>query len=106
MIVSEVRREGLWRLTWAGLLFLIIGAGTLWLDKKGWHHVPWEFFIPGGFALAGALQLVSGVPFSRLSAQWASLAGWQRGVLGITILVAAAVVIFTVAAAYVIYFAN
>jgi hypothetical protein len=37
---------------------------------------------PGGFAAAGLVQWISGVPFSELSEKWNSLKGWQRGVFG------------------------
>lgn len=106
MTISAVRKEGSRRLLWSGPLFLAIAVGTQRLQTIGWHHVPWELFIPGGFALAGAVQLVTGIPFSRLSAQRDSLAGWQRGVLGVAILIAASAVIFAAAAAYIIYVAG
>jgi len=106
MEIAAVRRSGLLRLTWAGLLFLAIGCGSLWLNSKGWHHVPWECFIPGGIALAGALQLVTGIPFTEFSSRWDSLAGWQRGVFGVAILLVASTIIFLIAAFYVVYFAK
>ncbi|CAN7414263.1 hypothetical protein LJR143_002408 [Pseudoxanthomonas sp. LjRoot143] len=38
--------------------------------------------VPGGFALAGLVQSVTGVPFADLSDRWNALKGWQRGVIG------------------------
>ena len=107
METSSARKAGLWRLTWAGLLFLAIGIATLWLDSKGWHYTHWELFIPGGIALSGAVQFVTGIPFSELSSRWDSLAGWQRGIFGVFILLIATVVIVAITAAvYVFYFSK
>ena len=41
--------------------------------------------------LGSAAMFVLGVPFSQLSSRWDSLAGWQRGILGIAIAVASLV---------------
>lgn len=38
--------------------------------------------VPGGFALAGLMQSITGVPFADLSNRWNSLKGWQRGLIG------------------------
>jgi hypothetical protein len=58
---------------------------------------------PGGFSLAGLVQAVSGVPFAELSDQWNALAGWQRGVYGVGIFVAACVVVFGGLLAFALY---
>jgi len=40
---------------------------------------------PIAWGLAGVLQIVTGVPFEELSRKWDGLAGWQRGVIGISV---------------------
>ena len=41
--------------------------------------------LPGGYALAGVIEIITNVPFSKFAKKWDSLRGWQRGVLGTTI---------------------
>jgi len=50
---------------------------------------------PGVLALIGLVELTSGIPISRLSNAWDGLPGWQRGVIGILILIAFAALLFT-----------
>ena len=40
---------------------------------------------PIAWGLAGVLQVTTGVPFEELSGRWDRLAGWQRGVIGISV---------------------
>src|SRR6266702_25076 len=37
--------------------------------------------------LTNLLELIAGVPFKELAGQWDSLQGWQRGVIGISVVV-------------------
>jgi hypothetical protein len=46
------------------------------------------FLAPVGWLPAGVLEVVTGVPFSEMSQKWAGLAGWQRGVIGVSVFVA------------------
>jgi hypothetical protein len=41
--------------------------------------------MPGCFALLGLVELVTGVPSSKVASAWDALAGWQRGILGILV---------------------
>lgn len=100
--LSEIRREGLIRAAWASGLFAALLALTLWLTSIGFPHTPWEFAIPGGFALSGIIQAVTGVPFARFASRWDGLKPWQRGVSGVAIVLAAAALIFAMAAAYIV----
>jgi len=50
--------------------------------------------IPGSIALSGLSELVSGVPFSRLSLAWNALKGWQRGVYGLLVFAAGLLILF------------
>jgi hypothetical protein len=49
---------------------------------------------PGAIDLAGLIEVVSGVPFTQLSSNWDNLKGWQRGILGLLIVVLAFAMIF------------
>jgi len=40
---------------------------------------------PIAWGLAGVLQIATGIPFEELSRKWDGLAGWQRGVIGISV---------------------
>lgn len=53
------------------------------------------FALPGAYVLIGLLEVVSGVPFKDISGEWDSLAGWQRGVLGVVIVILASLFIFS-----------
>jgi hypothetical protein len=37
---------------------------------------------PVGWAFAGLLELMTGVPFKEMSRRWDELRGWERGLLG------------------------
>jgi len=41
--------------------------------------------LPVAMLLAGVLQIVTGVPFQELNDKWDNLAGWQRGLIGISV---------------------
>jgi hypothetical protein len=51
---------------------------------------------PVAWFLAGGLQLATGVPFTELSDKWDGLAGWQRGVIGLSVFFGGLVVLFIV----------
>lgn len=71
VILTTVLKHGLANSTRGGP-FKIIALGT-----------------PGAIAIAGLIELITGIQFQRLSEAWDGLAGWQRGVLGLLIVVAA-----------------
>jgi len=84
---------GLLTLCGSGAVFVVLAIAGAKLAENGWTIHGYAWGIPGGFALAGLVQLVSGVPFSELAARWDSLAGWQRGVLGVAIVLVSLVAI-------------
>ncbi len=60
----------------------------LWLNTREYSFTRWGLIlvgIPGAYGLAGLIELISGIPFRELSKKWDSLAGWQRGVFGLSI---------------------
>jgi hypothetical protein len=52
--------------------------------------------IPGAYALAGLLEVITGVSFLECARRWDELKGWQRGVFGTTIVIVAIFVIVVV----------
>lgn len=100
---SNVRIRGLFQLVWASALFAALFGVGYWLESIGWHHIPWEFAIPAGFALAGLLQAVTGVPFAHVASRWDRLLPWQRGVFGVGIVLASCALLFAAAWAYIAY---
>ena len=82
----SARKSGILLFAGFGAVALAICYGAYALTAAGWHvYMVEALAIPGAFALAGAVQAITGAPFSQLSANWNSLAGWQRGVIGLFI---------------------
>jgi len=52
--------------------------------------------VPGVFSLIGLLEILTGVPFQHIARKWDDLAGWQRGILGVTIVVLSFALIFSI----------
>lgn len=52
--------------------------------------------VPGAFSLIGLLEILTGVPFQHVARKWDSLAGWQRGILGVTIVVLSFALVFSI----------
>jgi hypothetical protein len=87
--MNAVRTSGLKSLLIWGAITLMVGYVAKHLSTHGWQIVGYGWGVPGAFALAGLVQLVSGVEFSELSSKWGDLQGWQRGVLGTLIVLGA-----------------
>jgi hypothetical protein len=102
-VLSNIRIEGLFQVAWASALFAVFFGIGYWLNSLGWHHMPWEFAIPAGFALAGLLQAITGIPFAHLASRWDALQPWQRGVFGVGIVLASFALLSAAAIAYVSY---
>jgi hypothetical protein len=102
-VLSNTRLKGLLQVAWASALFAIFVGIGYWLNSVGWHHVPWEFAIPAGFALAGLLQAITGIPFAQLASEWDALEPWQRGVFGVGIVLGSFALLFAAGIAYVSY---
>lgn len=49
--------------------------------------------LPVAVLLSGVLQILTGVPFQELSDKWDNLAGWQRGLIGISVFLAGLVLV-------------
>lgn len=91
--MNGTRRQGLGIFLVGAGLAVAIGAFASKMVAAGYSIFGWGWALPGAVALAGLVQLVSGVPFSELSRRWDELAGWQRGVLGTLIFILASALI-------------
>ena len=101
-MISATRKTGLLALG-AGLAVALIGgmlaASFNVLQVQG---VVMLLAVPGALAFAGLGQLVTGISFWQMASRWDSFQGWQRGVLGVLIVLAAAALIFAFMAALVV----
>jgi len=105
-----VRRAGLKTIKSGALvtalyLVLLIAAIVVNSGTSGYHIsfklISFTGLLPVAWVLAGVLQIVTGVPFQQLSDKWDNMAGWQRGLIGVSVFLAGllllAVVIFVIA---------
>ena len=93
----------------SGLLKLSVGAAgfalVLWLILR--FGVDPEFggvrnrgglaiaaALPGAYALAGMIEILTGVPFTRLSGYWDAMKVWQKATIGILTTIMAVAVAF------------
>ena len=96
---TGVRRRGLCLLLLGGVGMAGIVAVVVWvlpaleieLNPIGLA----VFALPGAVGLVGLMEFISGVSFRDWSEKWDSLKGWQRGVLGLLIVIAAFSLIIT-----------
>ena len=95
----NIRMRGLVQLLLSGAIFYLLLKSFMALNQSQPTSTltTLSFYglaVPGGFAIAGFVQMVSGTPFSKLSEKWNSLKGWQRGVYGTSIFLGVAVLVF------------
>jgi hypothetical protein len=96
---KAVRRKGLIRFA-AGLAVFGIGiAFTLFLLPRINEQLSPKglmlFAFPGAYALAGIIEIITGVPFVEFARRWDQLKGWQRGVFGTAIVLLAGFIIIS-----------
>jgi hypothetical protein len=107
----KVRVRGFCQLLGFGAVFAGGIASLMWLRETG-DESPFQqlafhaMFVPGGLAIAGLVQLVSGVRFSELSQRWDSLQGWQRGVFGTLLVLLCITAMLGALVLYGMYFFN
>lgn len=68
-------------------LFFIIGKVAGYAPVSPFKMIP--LCIPFVYFCIGFIEVVSGKPYRHLASAWMSLKGWQRGVIGTIIVVAA-----------------
>ena len=99
---AGVRRRGLCLLLLGGVGMAGIVAVVVWLlpalDIELNPIGLAVFAFPGAIGLVGLMEFISGLAFRDWSEKWDSLKGWQRGVLGLLIVIGAFFAIIIVAA--------
>ena len=101
-MLSATRKAGI-RAFLIGIVISVVG-GWFAVTYDLWRFKPfgWLYAMPVALAMIGLGQAATDVPFRQLADQWDALQGWQRGVLGITILIVFAALLFGVLAAAVV----
>lgn len=100
----NVRARGFLKVLGSGLVFAVI-VETVFKNGLGDPAIGGPFRmiamgVPGAFALAGLIELVTGIEFQRIASAWDDLAGWQRGVLGILVVILAFVIMMACVVAF------
>jgi hypothetical protein len=68
-------------------LFFLIGLVAGYAPVNPFKMIP--LCIPFVYLCIGLIEVVSGKPYRHLAAAWMNLRGWQRGIIGIIIVIAA-----------------
>lgn len=93
---EEVRGKGLLKLIGGGIISLLI---WMWISAGNQPSTQGGVFklillaIPFVVATMGFVETFTGIPFSRFGDAWDELQGWQRGVLGVLVVILSFIVI-------------
>ena len=68
-------------------LFFLIGAAVDYAPVNPFKMIP--LCIPFVYLCVGLIEVVSNKPYRHLAAEWMNLKGWQRGIIGTIIVIAA-----------------
>jgi len=104
---SQIRKRGCRLLVGGGVVFGAILYVMYWMSAHQ-HRIVFPVIgaaFPFVFICVGFIEAVTGVPYSRLANAWMRMAGWQRGVLGTFIILAALVFILLGVTACILIFA-
>lgn len=94
----SVRSKGATKAAIGILGFAIISAIVYFIRIKGYMPTSLAMIplaVPGAYSLMGVLEIITGVPFLEIAQKWDNLAGWQRGILGLLIVLVAIFVMIT-----------
>ena len=86
----SVRKKGLFKLLAGSLAGIAAGYLLHYMETSGMHIN--MFYLaaiaaPAAWGLGGLLELIMNRPFSEMEVWWGSLKGWQRGVLGLFVVI-------------------
>ncbi|MBU2709358.1 hypothetical protein KCM76_25405 [Zooshikella marina] len=88
----SIRNKGLKKFVLGMLAGFVAGLFLYWLRKQGYVLNSFAMIViaaPAAWGLVGLLEMVTSRPFSEMEDWWNGLRGWQRGVLGLLIVVIA-----------------
>jgi len=93
----SIRKKGLGKMV-TGFLALI-GASyfVFWLQTKGYSPNSFAMIglgAPAAIGLVGLLEVLMNRPFSEMEQWWNGLRGWQRGLLGMLVVILAIALLF------------
>ncbi|HEU0265784.1 MAG TPA: hypothetical protein VFR01_08675 [Geobacterales bacterium] len=89
---SSIRTQGIKKLLLGTIAGVLAAYFVYWLQLQGYH--PNSFALvglgaPAAWGLVGLLEVLMNRPFSEMEDWWGGLRGWQRGVLGLLVVVIA-----------------
>jgi hypothetical protein len=85
-----IRKKGFLKFCIGSLAAVAVGFFHYWLNTRGYEFSLWGFIafgLPGAYGAAGLLELITGIPFAQLAGKWDELKGWQRGIIGILVVI-------------------
>ena len=102
---SEVRQSGLKKVMVGGFGALVLGAVFYWVTRSeapgALQKLALAITLPAViWLLAGLTELTTGVPVAVWAKRWDRLQGWQRGVIGIFLVLAVLLIFAAIAAWY------
>ena len=102
----SIRKQGTKKLLVGLIAFILIGYFVYWLQKQGYSPNSFAMIglgAPIAWGLVGFLEVLMNRPFSEMESWWNSLKGWQRGLIGlIVVVIAFALIILGMAGANVL----
>jgi hypothetical protein len=98
-MISATRKAGLRIFAVSAVVSIVVGWLAVSYDLWRFKPFGWLYAVPVAFTMIGLGQAATDVPFNQLAAQWDALKGWQRGVLGLTILAVFSALLFGILAA-------
>ena len=89
---SSIRRKGFVKLAIGAVALIAVSFFVYWLQQQG--YTPNSFALialgtPVAIGLVGMLEVLMNRPFSEMEDWWNNLKGWQRGVLGVFVVIVA-----------------
>lgn len=89
---ASTRNNRLKKLALGAIALVAVFWFVLWLQRQG--NTPNSFALigigaPVAIGLVGLLEIIVNRPFSEMEEWWNNLKGWQRGVLGLLVVIVA-----------------
>ncbi len=89
---SSIRRKGYKKLCIGSVALIVVSSFVYWLQLQGYSPTSFALMglaAPVAIGLVGFLEVLMNRPFSEMEAWWNSLKGWQRGLLGLLVVIVA-----------------
>ena len=89
---TSIRKNGSVKIALGTIAFLVISFFVYWLQTEGYSPNGFALIglgAPIAWGLVGLLEVVMNRPFSEMEEWWNALKGWQRGLIGISVVIIA-----------------